>query len=189
MKLRILPKPKKYDIKFNFAVSGTLCYISHDYGTPPASENTILVHSAVLFVKRYLYIADRKQKEPMRQILLEFLPGKKIDYLAMMDATERMIYESLGGAQRKALAGYATSGGDLPAFLIDKPLDDATGWAEFYLVNSRGKWSERFYLKLGYDRVVLSRLVVLMIQYIDQHLKSDDERQNFHTVLLSYIDN
>lgn len=184
--LHIFPRPKKFDIKFTFETSGTFCFIKHEYGEPPVSEITILTTSAIKFMQRYFKVADNKQKKVMRQMLEYFLQNEPFSYTDVMSEAEKIIYDSLNNAQRKALAGHAQSYGDMPAFLSKESLKNATPRAEFYLVNSRGKWSERLYLKLGYDKIMLSRFLVLMLEYVDGQLKKSD-REYYHTLLLTYL--
>jgi len=193
--MKIFPRPRDYDIKFEFWVNAQyFCNVAHIFGEDvdtPSKQKIILQHSGILFIERYFKIADKKQAAGMKPILESFLtnnnPGRD-DYVQVMDTVEKMIYESLGEPQKKSQAGYLQSGGSVPAVLIPKPLEDEQPQYSFYLVNRRGRWTDRFFMKLGYDKIMLSRLLIIMIQYIDSQLKKDD-RKYFHTIALAYIAN
>jgi hypothetical protein len=187
--MRIFPRPKKYDNKFEMRVGLQIyCYITHEFGADVIrdhTEKTILTHAAVLYVKRFLSIVDKKQKQPMIALLSEALAQESINWQAVEDEAEQIVFHSLNQLQKNAQTDYIMKdGGAIPGKLTDASFDDPVGTYEFYLVNRRGKWQDQFFMKMTHDKIILSRLVVLFLQYIDQQL---DEDNTYHQVVLASI--
>lgn len=191
--MRIFPRPKNYDIKFEIRIGAQIyCSISHEFGADVIrdhTEKTILTHSAVLYVKRFLSIVDKKQKQPMIDLLSEALAQESINWQAVEDEAEQIVFHSLNQMQKNAQNDFIfKDGGALPDKLMEEPIPDDLVWGnyEFYLVNRHGKWRDQFFMKMTHDKIILSRLVVIFLQYIDEQLKEDN---TYHQVVLASIGN
>jgi hypothetical protein len=189
--MSIFPRPKNYDIKFEMRIGAQIyCSITHKFGADVLqdhTEKTILTHSAVLYVKRFLNIVDKKQKQPMIDLLSEALGQQSINWQAVEDAAEQIVFHSLNQMQKNAQNDFLfKDGGALPGKLMETTIPDDLVWGkyEFYLVNRRGKWQDQFFMKMTHDKIILSRLVVLFLQYIDQQLNEDN---TYHQVVLASI--
>lgn len=173
-------KPKKYLMKVLFNI-GTFnfCYVDIE---PENYSEELLVNCYISFLKRYFYIVDKRQKDPMKKILIGYLTGNK-DFPIMYE-TEKMIYETLNEKERKALNNYINSDMPLPALLSDEPVVDIKSKYEFYYLDDKHALGNKFYMKIGADKIILSRLVALFFEYVDKKVKKED-RKNIYNFLIN----
>ena len=171
-----LTKPSKYYVRFIFTIGDSFfCHIEHAFGADQTPERAkiLYIEAALLFLKRYFYIADDRQKQPMKELLTDFIDQSGTNYTDFMAATEKMIFDNLNESERKNLASYATHGGALPGILSPDPIKNKGGEYSIYIVQNGKMFDIKFYMKLGADKILLSRLPVLFLQYIENQL---DER-------------
>lgn len=168
-----LTKPNKYYVKFIFTIGDSyFCHIEKVFGSEqtPEREKILYIEAALLFLKRYFNIADDRQKMPMKEILSDFIDQSGTNYMDLMAATEKMIFDNLNESERKSLATYATHGGALPGILSPDPIKNKGGEYSIYIVQNGSSFGIKFYMKLGADKILLSRLPVLFLQYIEKQL-------------------
>ena len=167
--------PKSYYAKYTMTIGdGNFCFIDHEfkYSQTPDREKILYIESAILFLKRYFYIADDRQKQPMKDILNAYLDQPEATFTDLMIWTEKMIFDNLSESERKSLASYVTHHGALPAFLSSEPITNKSGTYTIYIVRNGSYFGIKFYMKLGADKIILSRLPVLFLEYIESNISA-----------------
>lgn len=168
-----LTRPRKYYAKYTLTIGDhAYCHIGHDFtnSITPAKAKILYIESMLLFLNRYFFIVDAPQRQPMKAILLDYIDEPDASFESLMSAVEGMIFNSLSEAEKKNLAAYTSRGGVLPAFLSpDLPTAQA-GKYEIYIVRRGSSFDIKFFMKLSADKIILSRLPVLMLEYIESNL-------------------
>lgn len=182
--------PKNYYAKYTMSIGdGNFCYIDQEFTgeLTPEKEKILYTESMILFLKRYFFIADKRQVQPMREILAAHIEQPEASFMDVMSWTEKMIFDNLNESERKNLASYASHRGVLPAFLSPEPITNKAGKYEIYIVNAGQEFDIKFFMKLTGDKVILSRLPILFLQFIESKLDKKSIETLHNRISVEYL--
>lgn len=137
----------------------------------------LLIMSYILFLSRYFFICDDRQRHLMKKLLEKELVKKSYNFDNLMNKVGALVYGTLDDSERVVLTDLATQKIALPCEV--GPSKGSLGKYDFKVVMSDIGLGSIFDMSLGMDIVLLPRLTVIFYGYVRNNLENVEHMEMF----------
>lgn len=146
----------------------------------------LLIISYILFLSRYFFICDDRQRHLMKKLLEKELVKKSYNFDDLMNKVGALVYGTLDDSERGILTDLATQKIALPCEVgLSK---GSLGRYDFNVVKSASGLGSIFDMSLGMDIVLLPRLTVIFYGYVRNNLENDEHQEMFFKAIKLFFD-